>query len=71
MSNNKVITLSVDVSPAMYALLDQMAEDSHSSKADILKKSVFFLQVAKEEQKNGNAIGVVKDNKILKEIVNL
>ena len=68
MSNN--IRLSLDVSPEVNETLDQMAAASHSTKSDILRKSIALMEVALEEKRRGNHLGIIgKDQRVVKEIV--
>lgn len=68
---SKNISLSLDVSQDLYNMLDDMAETSHSSKGDILKKAVILLNIIFQEKKQGVGVGFIKNNEIVKEIVNL
>lgn len=70
--SKKPIRLSLDVSPELNSVLDEMAEKTHSSKSEILRKSIALMEVAVQEKEKGNHLGIVsKDQKILKEIVGL
>jgi predicted transcriptional regulator len=71
MSNAKV-RLSLDVSSELNETLDAMAEQSHSSKSEILRKSIALMGVALQEKERGNHLSVVSsDQKIIKEIIGL
>jgi predicted transcriptional regulator len=68
----KPIRLSLDVSPELNSILDKMAQKTHSSKSEVLRKSIALMEVAIQEKDKGNHLGVVgKDQKVLKEIVGL
>ena len=69
--SKKQIRLSLDVSPELNNVLDEMAEKTHSStKSEVLRKSIALMEVAVQEKERGNHLVVVdKDQKILKEIV--
>jgi predicted transcriptional regulator len=70
--SNKPIRLSLDVSPELNRMLDQMAEKTHSSKSDLLRKSIALMGVAVQEKEKGNHLSVVNpDQKVLKEIIGL
>ncbi len=70
--SKKTIRLSVDVSPEFYKMLGIMAEESHSSKSDVLKKSVVLMNVALDEGKKGHQIGILgKDDKLITKIVGI
>jgi predicted transcriptional regulator len=66
------VRLSLDVSSELNDTLDAMAEQSHSSKSDILRKSIALMGVALQEKERGNHLSVVSsDQKIIKEIIGL
>lgn len=68
----KPIRLSLDVSPELNNVLDEIAKRTHSSKSQVLRKSIALMEVAVQEKENGNHLGIVSsDQKILKEIVGL
>ncbi len=70
MANHRSIRLSLDVSPALNHVLDEMAQKTHSSKSELLRKSIALMEVAIQEKEKGNHLGVVsKDQKIVKEII--
>lgn len=50
---------------------DVMVDDLHTTKAGVLKLALSLLAVAVRERKEGNRIGVIKDEKIVKEIVGI
>lgn len=51
--------------------LDELAEELDTTKVGVLKTALSLLSVALRERKNGNQIGIVKDDKVVKEIVGL
>ena len=62
--------MSLDVSPELNDALESVANETHSTKSDVLRKSIALLQMAVKEKKYGNHLGVFdRKNKILKEIV--
>lgn len=61
--SKKNISLSLDMSPDFYDILERLSENSHSSKSDVLKKSVLLLKYLKEETKKGHHIGIIDSNK--------
>ena len=70
--SKKQIRLSLDVSPELNNMIDEMAEKTNSSKSDVLRKSIVLLKIAVQENEKGNNLAIVdKDQKILKEIVGL
>lgn len=70
--SNELIRLSLDVSPDLNQILDRMAAKTHTSKSEILRKSIALMEVAVREKEKGNHLGVINnDEKIIKEIVGL
>ena len=63
--------LNVQFSEKQRKSLDEMAEELSTTKAGVLKSALSLLEVALRERKHGNRIGVVKDDKVLKEIVGI
>ena len=68
----KSIRLSLDVSPELNNVLDEMAEKTHSSKSELLRKCIVLIKLAVQENEKGNHLGVFgKDQIMLKEVVGL
>lgn len=68
--SKKSVRLSLEVSEELNEALDRMAETMHSSKSDVLRKSVALIDLALREKNNGNHLGVFNnDQKIVKEII--
>lgn len=65
------IRLSLDVSPELNSVLDEMAEKTHTTKSEVLRKSIALMEVAVQEKERGNQLGVFKDHQIIKEIIGL
>ena len=63
--------LNVEFTDQQRKLLDEMAEDLGTTKAGVLRTALALLQVAVREKKEGNQVGIIRDNKVLKEIVGL
>lgn len=70
--SNKSIRLSLDVSSELNNALEEVANKTHSSKSDVLRKSIVLLEMAVKEREKGNHLGVFNsNNEIVKEIVGL
>lgn len=70
--SGKQVRLSLDVSQELNNMLDEMAEKTHSSKSEILRKSIALMGVAVTEKSKGNHLSVVSQNdQVIKEIVGL
>lgn len=63
--------LNVQFSERQQHALDEMANEMGTTKAGVLRTALSLLEVALREKKHGNRIGVVKDEKVLKEIVGI
>lgn len=68
-SHDKV-KLSVFVSPQLNETLESMAQESGSTKSDVLRKALALFEVASEARRDGNRIAILtKDRQVLTEIV--
>ena len=63
--------LNVQFSDRQSQALERMAEDMGTTKAGVLKTALTLLEVAIRERRDGNALGVVKGDKVLKEIIGI
>lgn len=51
--------------------LDEMAQELDTTKAGVLKTALSLLEVAIRERKEGNRVGIIRDNTVVKEIVGI
>ena len=66
------VRLSLIVSPELNATLEELAEKSHSSKSEILRKALALFDVASAAKQKDQKIGILdQDDKVLKEIVGI
>jgi len=65
------VKLNIQFNDRQKKALDEMADDLGTTKAGVLKTALSLLEVALREKKLGNQIGVVKDDKVVKEIVGI
>ena len=64
------VKLSLFVSPQLNETLESMAQESGTTKSDILRKAIALLEVASDARKEGKGIGIVtKDRQVVTEIV--
>ena len=63
--------LNVQFTEKQKQALDELAEELDTTKVGVLKTALSLLRVALREKKIGNQISVVKDNKVVKEIVGI
>jgi predicted transcriptional regulator len=68
----EIVRLSLDLSSETNEILERLANDSHVSKADILRKAIALMEVATDAKKRGQKFGVAnKDQNLATEIVGL
>jgi hypothetical protein len=63
--------LNVRVNARHTRAIEDMVKAVRTTKAGVLKTALFLLQLAIHEIQEGNALGIVKGEKVLKEIVGL
>lgn len=63
--------LNVQFSERQRKALDELADELDTTKAGVLKAALSLLEVALRERKAGNRIGIVKGDRVLKEIVGI
>jgi hypothetical protein len=61
--------LNLDLTPEAYELLQKLAEESGKNMADVLRTGLALYGIAQEESKKGRSLGIVEDDKVIKEIV--
>lgn len=66
------IRLSLDLSPELNRTLDDLAQESHTTKAEILRRAIALMEVAREARQQGQRLGILdKDKRLVSEIVGL
>ncbi len=63
--------MNVQFSERQRKAIEDLADDLGTSNAGVLKSALALLEVALRERKAGNKIGVVKGDKVVKEIVGI
>ena len=63
--------LNVQFSEMQKKSLEQMAEELSTTKAGVLKAALSLMEVTLRERRGGNRIGVIRDNKVVKEIIGI
>ncbi|MBW4657067.1 MAG: hypothetical protein KME15_00180 [Drouetiella hepatica Uher 2000/2452] len=61
--------LNLDLTPEAYELLQKLADDSGKNMAEILRTGLALYGIAQEEGKKGRSLGIVEDDKVIKQIV--
>jgi len=69
---NATVKMSLHLPPEANALLEEMSEMGHTSKSDVLRKSIALMKVALESKQQGNHLVVMNNkNEPVKEIVGI
>jgi hypothetical protein len=68
-STAKKKRLNLDLTPEAYDLLQKLAEESGKNMADVLRTGLALYGIAQEESKKGRSLGVVENERVVKEIV--
>ena len=63
--------LNVQFTEKQNKALCEIADELGTSKSGVLKTALSLLKVALRERRSGNRISIVKDNKVIKEIIGL
>ncbi|NDJ18680.1 hypothetical protein [Myxacorys almedinensis] len=61
--------LNLDLSEEAYSLLQELAEAEDKNMAEVLRTGLALYGIAHEERQRGRSLGVVKDDRVIKEIV--
>lgn len=66
------VRLNLQVSSALNGLIEEIADDSGTSKTDVIRQALALMQVAHKAKSSGRHIGIVSDpSKLDTEIVGL
>jgi len=63
--------LNLELTADNYELLQKLANESGKNMAEVLRTGLALYGLAQEEEQKGRNIAVVKDDKVLKQIVTL
>jgi hypothetical protein len=61
--------LNLDLSQEAYDLLQELSEDTGKNMAEVLRTGLALYGIAREEKKKGRSLGVIEDDRIIKELV--
>ena len=71
MSSEKV-RLSLDVSPELNQVLEELATKIHGTKSDVLRKAIALMDVAVQAKEKHQKLGIMDENQqLVTEIVGL
>ncbi len=66
------VRLSLDISPELNALLEQLAALTGSTKSEVLRKAIALMEVAVEAKRQGKKLGIAeRDQQLTTEIIGL
>lgn len=66
------VRLSLDISPELNALLEQLASATGGTKSDVLRKAIALMEVAVDAKRRGLKLGLAeKDQPLTTEIIGL
>ena len=69
MDKPKKKRLNLELSPEAYDLLQELADSSGKKMADVLRTGLALYGIAEKAKEEGPSIGVVEDDKVVKEIL--
>ena len=66
------VRLTVDVSPELNETLDQLADNAHLTKSEILRRAIALMKVAAQAHEKGQKLALIdKDQQAMTEIVGI
>ncbi|ADI14424.1 ribbon-helix-helix protein, CopG family [Truepera radiovictrix] len=69
-SNARTVRLTVDLSPELNALLEELARASHTSKSEVLRRSIALMDFAQRAKREGKKVGAATpDQELATEVV--
>ncbi len=69
---DRTVRLTVDVSPELNTLIEELARSSHTSKSDILRRSIALMDFAQKAKREGKKVGVAnKDQDLATEVIGI
>ena len=67
-----MVRFAVAISPELAKKLEHMADETHTSKSDILRKALLIMDIAIDNKKQGNRLALVnKEGQKVSEILGL
>ena len=66
------VRLSLDISPEMNSLLEELAAKTGGTKSDVLRKAIALMEVAVDAKRRGLKLGLAdRDQQLTTEIIGL
>jgi predicted transcriptional regulator len=63
------IRLSLDLTPEMKRILEELAEREGVNQGEILRRAIALFRVAQKERRAGHEIAVIRNGKVAKRLV--
>ena len=64
-SSPKLVRLSLELSPELNRTLEELAEQIHGTKSDVLRKAIALMELAVRAKSEGRRIGIAQPNQEL------
>jgi hypothetical protein len=61
--------INLDLTPEAYDLLERLAKNSGKNMTEVLRTGLALYGIAQDEAKKGRSLGIIQDDKVVKEIV--
>lgn len=69
MASDKMIRVSLDLTPEMKEVIDTLADAAGVNQSELLRRSISLMKAVKEGEARGETPALVKDNQITARIV--
>jgi predicted transcriptional regulator len=63
--NTDKVRITVDISPALYQKLDELANAIHGTKSEVLRRAIALMDVAVKAKEQGKKIGLAEQDQPL------
>ncbi|MHC9544599.1 MAG: ribbon-helix-helix protein, CopG family [Vulcanimicrobiota bacterium] len=71
MAGEKMIRMSLDLTPEMKESVDSLAAAAGINNSELLRRAISLMKAVKEGEKRGESPALVKDNQIVARIVGI
>lgn len=61
--------LNLELTPEAYALLERLSKTSGKNMTEVLRTGLALYGIAQDEAKKGNSLGIIQNDKVIKEIL--
>ena len=71
-SSPKPVRLSLELSPELNSTLEELAEQTHGTKSDVLRKAIALMEIAVRAKSEGRRFGIAKpEQELATEVVGI